>query len=171
MRQNIIIFFLGVLLGLIPMYLENQRIKQTYKESREALESETARVRAEFKEVNEKFQVALLRDQLSLLILEAENDNFGSARLQSTNFFDRVRDTLPTAETPAVREALRKLLDRRDDITAALVSNDTRVAAELRAIHEAFPRATTLTTPAKQAESIRQQAEAPAPPEALPNPR
>lgn len=170
MRQNIIIFFLGVLLGLIPMYVENQRIKQTYKENREALESETARVQSEFKEINEKFRVALLRDQLSSLILEAEDDNFGSARLQSTNFFNHVRDTLPAAETPAVREALRKLLDRRDDITAALVSNDSRAATELREIHGGFPRATTLTAPAKQDASISDQAQGPAA-EALPNPR
>jgi molecular chaperone GrpE (heat shock protein) len=169
MRQNIIVFFLGVLLGLIPMYVENQRIKQTYRESRESLESETARAQSEFQEINEKFRVALLRDQLSSLILEAEDDNFGSARLQSTNLFNRVRDTLPEAETPAVREALRKLLDRRDDITAALVSNDSRAAAELREIHEGFPRATTLTAPDRQAGSVPQQAQAPAP-EALPNP-
>jgi molecular chaperone GrpE (heat shock protein) len=170
MRQNIIVFFLGVLLGLIPMYVENQRIKQDYKESRASLESETARAQSEFQEINEKFRVALLRDQLSSLILEVEDDNFGSARLQSTNLFNRVRDTLPAAETPAVREALRKLLDRRDDITAALVSNDSRAAAELREIHEGFPRATTLTPSDTQAGSVSQQAQAPAP-AALPGPR
>jgi molecular chaperone GrpE (heat shock protein) len=170
MRQNIIIFFLGVLLGLIPMYVENQRIKQTYKENREALESKTARVEGESKELHEKFRVALLRDQLSSLILEAEDDNFGSARLQSTNFFNRVRETLPAAETPAVREALRKALDRRDDITAALVSNDSRAADELREIHQGFPLATTLSAPSKQDASISEQAQGPAA-EDLPSPR
>ena len=171
MRQNIIVFFVGALVGLIPMYLENQRIKQTYQESRDALESETGRMQAEFKEVREKLRVALLRDQLSSLILEVEQNSFGSARLQSTNLFNRVRNTLPDAETPAVRQALRELLERRDDVTAALVSNDNRVAAQLREIHQDFPRATTLTAPAEQPEIVPQQVQAPVPPEELPNPR
>jgi hypothetical protein len=163
MRQNIIIFFLGVLLGLIPMYLENQRIKQEYRQSRATLESQAERAQTEFTEAKEKLRVALLRDQLSSLIWEAEHDNFGSARLQSTHFFNRVRDTLPDVETPAVRQALRRLLERRDEVTAALVSNDDRVATQLREVYEEFPRATTLTVPENRSGQEPRQAQAPMP--------
>jgi hypothetical protein len=169
MRQNIVIFFLGVLLGLIPMYLVNQRIRENSRQSRTALESQAERAQAEFTEARERLRVALLRDQLSSLIWEAEHDNFGTARLQSTHFFNRVRDTLPEVETPAVRQALRELLERRDDVTAALVSNDERVATQLREIYEDFPRATTLTVPADSSEAAPQQAQAP--PETVPNPQ
>lgn len=169
MRQNIIIFFLGVLLGLIPMYLENQRIKQTSRENRETLESEAGRAQAELTEIREKYRVALLRDQLGSLILEVEDENFGSARLMSTNLFDRVRETLPEVETAEVRRSLGELLDRRDDVTAALVSNDDRIAAQLREIYQDFPRATTLAVPPQRTETARQQARAPVPPDNLPN--
>lgn len=165
MRNNIIVFFLGVLLGLIPMYLENQRIKQTYQEDRATLESEAGRAQAELSEVSEKYRIALLRDQLASLVLELEHKNFGTARLQSTNFFNRVRDSLPEMETAAVRETLRELLSQRDEVTAALVSNDDRVATRLREIYQDFPRAATLAAPAEQNEPPK-QARAPKPPNA-----
>ncbi len=170
MRQNIIVFFLGVLLGLIPMYLENQQIKRTYRADRSSLEAEAQHAQAELSEVQEKYRVAVLRDQLGSLILELEKDNFGSARLQSTNFFNRVRDTLPEMENADVRQTLRKLLSQRDEVTAALVSNDDRVASQLREIYQDLPRATTLTTPTEQDEPP-QQANAPVPPDTLGKPQ
>lgn len=144
MRAKLIVFFIGLILGFAPMYLENQRIKQTYLESREDLVIRAESAEERLDEVESELRITELRDQLSSLLLEVRRDNFGTARLQSTHFFNRVRDTLPNVEENDVEDKLRNILNRRDDITAALASADSEAASQLAEIYDSFPRARAL---------------------------
>lgn len=141
MRNKLIVLFIGVLLGFIPMYLENQRIKQTYQESRQELETRAEKAELQLAEAEDKLRIALLRDRLSSLILEARHDNFGTARVRSTQFFNRLREAVDSAETPATRQKLREVLDLRDGITATLASADPNVVSELLNLYRDFPQA------------------------------
>lgn len=106
-------------------------------ETRRASEEERKTITAKLEETEASYKIAALQAELGLVLVEVEEDNIGRARERATQFFDRLRETIPAI--PAGRaEPLRTLLARRDEITADLVTSSPGTAAKLRKLYAQF---------------------------------
>lgn len=110
--------FLG---GFIPMYLDNRDLEAQVQEA----QNQAARIQ-------EQLRVATLQNQLGMILIEVEQNNFGNAKERSTTFFDELRQTTTTMRDDRRRERLMTLLNRRDEITSDLTSLNPETAAKLR---------------------------------------
>lgn len=114
--------FLG---GWIPMYVRNRGLEQTVQETEDRLS-----------QAKEEQRLALLEGQLGMVLVEVDRKNFGNALQLSSSFFDGLSETLPGVANEGMREELKKILGRRDQITTALSTLAPEAGDEVRELYE-----------------------------------
>lgn len=119
------------LAGYWPMQSKVTVVQQEADRTRQQLETRVA-------ETQERLRVAQLQNQLGLLLLEVEQNNFGKAREISTVFFDEVRSALFASKNTAIRSRLESALKRRDQVTADLTMAKPGSAETLRQFYAEF---------------------------------
>jgi hypothetical protein len=76
-----------------------------------------------------------LENELGLVMIETEENNYGSARDLAGKFFDRVREAESTVQDEIFREQLKSILDRRDEIISDLTSLSPNAADKLQGVY------------------------------------
>jgi hypothetical protein len=119
------------LLGFVPQFLGTRAVRQELSAAREEL----ARAQSQA-------ELAVLRDLIAVVHLEASQKNYGLAAQRSTSFFDHLQD-LVRSETDADRKrALDEILKSRDAVTAGLANGDPGVVTEIQRLFHAVHAAT-----------------------------
>jgi len=104
------------LLGLVPQYLQANRMSQ------------------EVQRLTWQNQIATARDHAGLMFLEVTNNNFGVASSHGSKLFDHVRQMIERAKVPAEIETLRQIAAKRDSVTAGLAKADPAVRSEVQEV-------------------------------------
>lgn len=112
-------------LGYIPQYMKVQQITAEFDQSRVQLEERIA-------EIDGRNSVLTLHGQLGMLLLEIENQNYGSARERSTLWFDRLRDVISNSPDEVTANALNPIMGQRDQMTALLTEAKPEALAMAR---------------------------------------
>lgn len=117
----------GVFLaGYLPMYTKNRNLMASCQEASKGQSERLAMLESQLR-------TSRLASQAGMILVEAEQGNFGNARDLSSKLFDQLR--MEAANAPeADRERFRRLLATRDDITSDLTALNPGVAAKLRAL-------------------------------------
>lgn len=117
------------LAGALPAYLENRR-----------LTAKVSDLQTRLNQAGGQLQVAALRNQLGMILIEVEQNNFGLAKERSSHFFDGLRRIIPDQTDPQLRERLAELLARRDEITSDLTSLNSETPVKIRKLFAEFPQ-------------------------------
>lgn len=128
-----VIAFLG---GYVPMYLKNQDLGRALHDSEQQVE----RAQDELARVQRRLDVARLRNELGMMIIQLEGRDFEAVKARSTKFFNDLRQTAFATQDSALREALMAMLDQRDEITSDLTSQNPETVAKLRTLYTQFPQ-------------------------------
>jgi hypothetical protein len=113
--------------GYIPSKLNLRSVRESSEKTRRDLEARL--VAAE-----DKGQVASLTGLLGMVLIDVREDNFGRARQRSTAFFDQVRAISTSTKDEALRQRLRSILTRRDEVTAILTTGKPEATSTLQAL-------------------------------------
>ncbi len=124
-----IVLAAAYLAGFVPSYLENRR-----------LTAKVGDLQARLAQVSGQLQISTLRNQLGMILIEVEQNNFGTAREKSSHFFDGLRQVMPDQTDPQVRERLEAMLARRDEMTSDLTSLNSESPAKIRKLFVEFPQ-------------------------------
>lgn len=93
--------------------------------------------------MQEQLRLATLQNELGMILVEVEQNNFGSAKERSTRFFDDLRQILASTQDESVKLRLGAVLNRRDEVTSDLTMLNPETAAKLRGLYiELLPIAT-----------------------------
>jgi hypothetical protein len=124
-------------------------------QARKAAEQQLDGLRARLERAEARNRLYDLQGQLLTLTATMEARNFGEAQAKATAFFESVRAESGRTRTADTREALERILSRRDRFTVALTQSDPaapemvhRTMADLRSAIGLTP------LPAPPAESV-----------------
>src|SRR6202034_2488492 len=96
MRNNTIIWLcllvVGFLMGFVPQYSRARRLEQEVTTSTAQLET------------------CQLRDEATLMYLEAMQRNYGTSGDDASRFFDQTQRLANSTKDPALRDVLREIL-------------------------------------------------------------
>lgn len=126
------------LAGYVPQYFELQEMEQQCTEAEERYQELLADER-------EQNRVLQLHSELGMLLLEAQQSNFGNARERSTKLFNAVRDAVPATSDPKLKGALTNIMQQRDEITSGLTAASPEAVARIRGLYHEL--AVALETP------------------------
>ncbi len=125
------------LLGLVPMWLKARAAAS----QRDAAQHE--------------LRLSQMQNTLSAATIDARRGEYEPARQMASDFFTTLRtqieagaDADASAITPAQRERVRPLLDRRDEIITLLARSDPAAADRLSDLHVTYRQAMTGAQPA-----------------------
>lgn len=128
-----VILVIGVLLGLVPMWLNAHRIAKEL----EATKAELQRTQ--------------MRSALSSAAVDARRGDYEPARKAMSDFFTALSTELDRGEDStleqAQKEAVRPLLAQRDEIITLLARNDPAAADRLSDLDSSYRKATGNTPP------------------------
>ena len=123
-----LIFVIGFLLGLLPMWLNAHRI---------AKELETTRA---------ELRRSQMRSALSAAALDARRGDYEPARKAMSDFFSALSAELDRGEDSALdqtqQNAVRPLLTQRDELITLLARSDPAAADRLSNLDAAYRKAT-----------------------------
>jgi len=119
---------LSFLLGYGIVFLEKRQVERSADTDRQVLQTELAHTRA-------KFQVASVTNQLGIILIEVDRNNFGNAMELATKFFDDLNELSRSAPDAAMRGQLSQVLRRRDEIITDLAMLKPEVSAKLQGIY------------------------------------
>lgn len=119
---------LSFLLGYGIVFLEKQQVEQSAEATQQQLQAELADARA-------RFQVARVTNQLGLILIEVNRNNFGNAKELSTKFFDDLNEISRSVPDAAMRDRLSQVLSRRDEIITDLATLKPETATKLQGIY------------------------------------
>ena len=125
----VIVLAAAYLAGFVPSYIENRRLTAQVSELQTLLAQASAQL-----------HVATLRNQLGMILIEVEQNNFGMAKEKSSHFFDGLRQVISDQTDPQLRERLTALLARRDEMTSDLTSLNSESSAKIRKLFVEFPQ-------------------------------
>ncbi|MGB8986724.1 MAG: hypothetical protein WCC37_08990 [Candidatus Sulfotelmatobacter sp.] len=118
MRNNIVLWLcllvVGFLVGFVPEYLRARRFEQEVATSTTQLET------------------CQLRDEATLMYLEAMQRNYGTSGDDASRFFDQTQRLANSTKDAALRDVLREILGLRDQITADLAKGNATVVSEMQ---------------------------------------
>jgi hypothetical protein len=123
------------LIGFIPTSLKTQSLNHQLQEKEQALVEQASDFKKQQVFSQEKLRLAELNNQLGMLMIMTQEKNFGEARDRSTQFFDGLQQFTRDAQDKSIRENLKLILNRRDEITADLTLANTDVTDKLRALY------------------------------------
>jgi hypothetical protein len=121
------VFIAGFLIG----YLPQRRTIESLQEQIAGMEQQSAALQQSLK-------LAELRGAAGLMSYRANRENYGEAAKLSTGFFNGVREMIDEVENEAARRNLQSILERRDEVTAALAQADPSVKDALATIYADF---------------------------------
>ena len=128
-----VILVIGVLLGLLPMWLNAHRIAKEL----EATKAELQRTQ--------------MRSALSAAAVDARRGDYEPARKAMSDFFTTLSSELDRGENStfdqAQRDAVRPLLARRDEIITLLARSDPAAADRLSDLDSSYRKATANAPP------------------------
>jgi hypothetical protein len=82
-----------------------------------------------------------LRSNAGLLLLEVQDQNYGTAREHSTAWFDEAAAIEPTTDHASLSSTLSELIGRRDRVTSLLTEGNADSGSEIRALYRTLARA------------------------------
>lgn len=116
------------LLGYGIVFLEKRQLEQSAEAARQQLQA--ALDRAE-----ERAQIGSVANQLGVILIEVEQNNYGNAQERATRFFDDLNELSRSARDASTREQLSQVLRRRDEITTDLATLNPETQAKLQAVY------------------------------------
>lgn len=135
------VFVVGFLVGFLPgrterieLSAQNGRLQQQSAALRPQLSDLQQRVR----KLQADLELAELRGTVGLMSQRANGNNFGAAAELSGGFFDGIRESIAKTDNPALKNNLRKILDRRDAVTVGLAQANPAVKEQLAEIYAEF---------------------------------
>ena len=117
--------FLG---GFIPQYMRNRELERQLQEAK-----------VEITNLDDQLQLSRLRNQLGVMLIEVERNNFGNAQKYSTQFFDQLSQLALRPREQALQQRLVGFANVRDEITADLAALNPRASEKLRTLFLEFP--------------------------------
>lgn len=122
----VVVLSFGAGYGIV--FLEKRQVEQSAETTRQHLQAELADARA-------RAQIASVTNQLGLLLIEVEHQNFGNAKELATKFFDDLSDVSRSVPAGPTRDRLSNVLKRRDEITADLAMLKPETAAKVQGMY------------------------------------
>jgi hypothetical protein len=119
----IISVVIAFLLGLVPQYLQKERL-------RDELQTTNQRVLSGGLDS----QMAEIRDLCGLMLLEVLRRNYGSANDYSSKYFEKVHQAMENPQNASRKKGLEEILGNRDAITAALAQADPATTSQVQAL-------------------------------------
>jgi hypothetical protein len=119
---------LSFLVGYGIVYVEKRQVEQAAQATEERLQAELAEARA-------NFRIAAVTNQLGIILIEVNRQNFGNAKQLATNFFDDLGELSRSVSDVSARQRLSQVLARRDEIITDLVTLKPETAAKLQSIY------------------------------------
>ena len=119
---------LSFLLGYGIVYLEKREVEQTAETDRQVLRTQLSATEA-------KFQIASVTNQLGVVLIAVNRNNFGNASELATRFFDDLTDLSHSMPDTPERDRLTQVLQRRDEIIADLAMLKPETASKLQSIY------------------------------------
>lgn len=107
----IVLLLGGFLLGFVPQYLKNRELRAELQSPQTTIDA-----------LNSQIQMSEIRDAASLTLLELSRQNYGLARDNSSQYYDKVKEAAEAAQDPALKKSLEDLVATRDSFTAQLVT-------------------------------------------------
>ena len=133
------LILIAFLLGFVPVNLKNQSLKnelqRKQQEQEQAHTEQASTLQKQLAASQERLQLAELNNHLGMLMIKAQEKNFGEAREHSTKFFDNLRQFTQQTGDRNLREKLMAILNRRDEITADLTVANPGTTDKLRALY------------------------------------
>jgi hypothetical protein len=123
------------LIGFLPVSMKNQSLNNQLQQKEQALAQQAGELQKQLAGSRGKLRLAELNNQLGILMIMAQEKNFGEARERSTRFFDELRQFTQDTQDNDLREKLMAILNRRDEITADLTVANAGVTEKLRALY------------------------------------
>lgn len=115
----IVLLLVGLGAGFIPEYLKNRELRAELENPQKTIDA-----------LSLQMQLADLRDDASLALLELSRQNFGLARDHVGDFYSKLKDLTDSVQDPKLKASLQDLLNTRDTMTASLTNaNNTALAA------------------------------------------
>jgi hypothetical protein len=114
--------------GFIPQHMKNRELDRQLQEAK-----------VEIANLDDQLQLLRLRNQLGVMLIEVERNNFGNAQKYSTQFFDQLSQLALQPREPGLQQRLVGFANVRDEITADLAALNPKVAEKLRALFLEFP--------------------------------
>jgi cell division protein FtsB len=125
-------------MGLLISYLAVGPIRRDLRSEMKQLRQENTDLRQQTALLQQNLRVAELRGAVGLMSYRANRNNYGAAANLSTGFFDGVREVTEKTDNQALKHNLQKILDQRDQVTAALAKGDPKVKDRLARIYADF---------------------------------
>jgi hypothetical protein len=119
---------LSFLLGYGIVYIEKRQIERSAETARAQLE-------ADLTDAQERFRIASVANQLGVILIEVERNNFGNAKELATKAFDDLSDLSRSVRDDPTRDRLSEVLKRRDEITTDLATLNAGAAAKLQSLY------------------------------------
>ncbi|MFY9948437.1 MAG: hypothetical protein WA261_22175 [Candidatus Sulfotelmatobacter sp.] len=117
MRNDLIVWFclliVGFMIGFVPQYSRAHRFEQEVANSATQLET------------------CQLRDEATLMYLEAMQRNYGTSGDDASRFFDQAQRVANSTKDVALRNVLQQILGLRDQITSDLAKGNAAVVSEM----------------------------------------
>jgi hypothetical protein len=97
-----------------------------------ALETEVTTLRGQLNEAEARVRMAQLLGELVNIVEATSAQNYGQAQGLASKFFDGARTEASRTPVPSFKAALERILQNRDQVTAALTRADPAVMEILR---------------------------------------
>jgi hypothetical protein len=123
--RNIAISLLaGALIAAVPLYIQLRDARQTST-------AEIERLTAELAAARRALTVSSIHSRLGLLLSSVRAGDFAAASRGSGSLYDDAARAADEAQDPDAQRRLRTFLSSRDEVTAALATEDPKVADRL----------------------------------------
>lgn len=119
----LILLVAGFLAGFIPQYSTTRQLQQ----SAAALSNEVAACHS-------AQALSQARSAATLMYLEATQKNYGNAGNYASQFYDQVQGLANSSQSEPLRNALREILNSRDQVTADLAKGDAAAVSEMQPV-------------------------------------
>ncbi len=131
-----VLLLVAFLSGFIPQYLKSREA------TAQALQAQTQLAAAQA-----QLRLATLQNNLGMILVEVEQNNFQTAKERSTRFFDELRQTIALTRDDGQKQRLTTLLNHRDEVTSDLTTLNAETAVKLRSLYLNFSPGATVEQP------------------------
>lgn len=123
-RNILIALLVGALVAGVPLYTQLRDVEQTTT-------AEIERLQAELGAARTGLAVSSIHSRLGLLASAVRSGDFAAAGQLSSVLYDDAARVVTEIEDADTQRRLRTFVDSRDEVTAALATEDPAVAARL----------------------------------------
>jgi hypothetical protein len=97
--------------GFIPEYLKNRELRTELANPQQAIDTLKLQV-----------QMSEVRDAASLMLLELSRQNYGLARDNAGQFYEKLKDATDATQDPTFKKSLQDLSATRDSLIAQMTT-------------------------------------------------